>query len=515
MRISIAIFGALCLTACGGSRAQSGSFAQGEAQTPTRLTPTSPPLCGDFGRPYLAPESQGQTNPAPPPQNAGVLDERLSRIVSEGDGLKDYLFDDVGLILNGRTRVGLDERSLYLANGLPAFYWNTQIEDDSCRVLLYGMLREDNIDTVIYSCNNVITHIGPVSPRIPCWRLEEVAPRAIEGARHFDRADVQRQWEILYGLLRRGHSQRDVGISFGPPFRTGLEAREDGTTANEAVYLDSTGDAYATYLTFVDESLRGWRFPAERVLTPQAEQRRLDAMEGRMRDQMRDMERASIARHQAEVAHLNRIQENQEEIRNDIAGARDAIMEGVSTEAQRTRGVVRSEGEHTREEVRELQRANAARAAELARRNSAAQRNNSGSGGSEPRRRQTQGSTPPGQPSGSGQPSGQPSGQQPAQPSQPAPPARVEGPCTTGEHNGVIFSDSQDSPVGQMCGAVGDGCAGRQLRDYVCMYFENSEMPVGICVPRGNPDRCDMVGRREERMRESERAREEFNNSQR
>ena len=254
---------ALTITACGGRR-QVTTQAVPQQVAGTTLTPNSPPICGVFDRPYLAPGSTGMSNPVMPPAGLGTLDERQSRMYVEGDLTGEYAPEDLNLISNGRARVGLDERAVYLANGLPAFYWNTQIADSRCRVLLYGILGEPNIDTAVYTCDNEIVHIGPVQPRLPCWRVEEVAPRAIEHAQHFDAAEVEQQWDILYGLLRRGQSMNDVEISFGTPYRTGTEAREDGTNAANHVYLDNTGDAYATYLTFVDRTLRGWRFPPDR-----------------------------------------------------------------------------------------------------------------------------------------------------------------------------------------------------------------------------------------------------------
>jgi hypothetical protein len=308
-------------------------------------------LCGDFGRAYVAPGGHGQTNPAAPPEGLGEVNAIDSRAIREGETFKSYTVEDQQLIRSGRARVGLDELALYLANGQPAFYWNTNIDETRCRILLYGVLGHEEVDTAVYTCNGNITHIGPVQPRLPCWRLEEVAPRAIERAQHFDAAQVDRQWEILHGLLQRGQSVDDVYIAFGEPYRTGSEAREDGTDALQHVYLDGSADAYALYLTFVDRSLRGWRFPPDRQLTPEAQQRRLDAMEQRMVDQMNEIERQSIARHQAEMQHLNVIQDNQAQIRTDIANARTAVIDTVQAEGAATRGVVREEGAATREEV--------------------------------------------------------------------------------------------------------------------------------------------------------------------
>ncbi len=331
-----------------GTLQQPGQGAAPVAQG-TTLSADPPPLCGDFGRAYLAPGARGQSNPAAPPPGLGTVGPLDSRIFREGEAFKSYSDQDQQLIRSGRARVGLDERAVYLANGLPAFYWNTQIDDRRCRVMLYGILGQPKVDTAVYSCDGVVTHIGPVQPQLPCWRLEEVAPRAVSHARHFDSVGVERQWEILHGLLVRGQSKDDVLVAFGDPYRTGIEAREDGTNATQHVYLDQAGDAYALYLTFVDDQLRGWRFPPDRQLTPEAEQRRLDAMERRMMDQMRDMEAQSMARHQEELAHMNEIQANQAQIQSDIASARTAITGAVVAQGAATRASVQAEGARTRD----------------------------------------------------------------------------------------------------------------------------------------------------------------------
>lgn len=124
---------------------------------PTTLTPDPPPLCGDFGRPYIAPESTGQTQPATPPPGLGTLNVIQSRIAREGEGFELYAAHDQELIRNGRARVGLDERAAYLAHGLPAFYWNVSIDDQPCRVMMYGVLGNEEVDTTVYTCNGLVT----------------------------------------------------------------------------------------------------------------------------------------------------------------------------------------------------------------------------------------------------------------------------------------------------------------------------------------------------------------------
>jgi len=314
------------LAACGGGRAPQGPAGP----SPTTLSEDAPPVCGDYGRPYVAPRFMAGAQPAQPAPGGGHLGPLESRIAREGASFQLYAAPDQELIRSGRARVGLDEQAVYVAHGLPAFYWNVDVDGQPCRVMLYSVLGGEQIDTSIYVCNGIVGHIAPVQPQLPCWRLSEVAPRAIERAPHFDGRGIDQEWNMLYGLLSRGQTADDVYIAFGEPYRTGMEAREDGTNATTQVYLDSTGDAYGAYLTFVDGHLVSWRFPPDRQLTAEAEQRRLDAMEQRMMDQLREMEARSIARHQQEMQHLNDIQANQQQIRDDIQTARSSILDAVN-----------------------------------------------------------------------------------------------------------------------------------------------------------------------------------------
>ncbi len=423
----------LCLMACGGGRRATGGG--GTYVAGTTLTPDPPPICGDFGRPYIAPESVGMTNPAQPPPGLGTLNALQSRIAREGDSFALYAEADQELIRNGRARVGLDERAAYLAHGLPAFYWNVQIDEQPCRVMLYSVLGEPKIDTTIYTCNGLIANIAPATPQLPCWRVSEFAPRAIEHAPHFDGAGVEREWEIMYGLLARGQTTDDVYIMFGEAYRTGMEAREDGTNASQHVYLDSTGDAYGSYLTFVDRTLVGWRFPPDRQLTAEAQQRRLDAMEQRMMDQMREMEQRSIQRHEEEMAHLNTIQQNQQQIRQDIASAREDIIGNVMQQGQMTRSTVRQQGGQTRSLI-----------------------NGGGGGGG--------GGGSVGGGGGGGGSVGGGGGQR-----------QVPSGCQTFTFNGTRFSDRHGTPMGQPCG---NGCP----NGYVCLGNINR------CMPSNPNERC-------------------------
>ncbi|MEM9072360.1 MAG: hypothetical protein AAGE52_27895, partial [Myxococcota bacterium] len=169
------------------------------------------------------------------------------------------------------------------------------------------------------------------------------------------------------------------------------------------------------YLTFVDRALVGWRFPPDRQLTAEAEQRRLDAMEQRMMTQLREMEQRSIERHQAEMTHLNSIQQNQQQIRSDIANTRRSVLDAIENMPP-------------------------------------PQAQAPGSPGAQPGQ--------PGQP-----PAARPPGQRP--PAQRPPP---QG-CQTFTINGTTYSDRHGTPMGQPCGS---GCP----NGYACVMPLGRCMPV-------------------------------------
>ncbi len=255
-----------------------------------------------------------------------MLTDRQQRILQAGNHWRRYSPQDQALIRQGRFRVGLDEYALYLARGTPVLYWDTTIQGQPCRVLLYDYWssgkqtdRPKLADLAVYTCHSVIVAWRRVQPALPCWRLVEVGPRIDEHEDYFRTQNLRRQWEIVAGILRRGQTPMDLKIAFGAPYNTGVEAREDGTNAMTQVYLDNTGDAYGLYTTFVNGRLVAWRIPAERRLTPEAQARRLKAMEQRLMAQLKAMEARSIRRHQEQMALLRTLQANQETMMDTLS----------------------------------------------------------------------------------------------------------------------------------------------------------------------------------------------------
>ena len=59
MRAGIVLLGCLTLASCGRRPPVTTGGAMPQQVAGTTLTPNTPPLCGDFGRPYLAPNSVG------------------------------------------------------------------------------------------------------------------------------------------------------------------------------------------------------------------------------------------------------------------------------------------------------------------------------------------------------------------------------------------------------------------------------------------------------------------------
>lgn len=251
--------------------------------------------------------------------------------IGEARGAWDrYSANDRALISRGMVRPGLDELAAYIARGKPAFHWKTELDSGKCNVLLHEKVGDaTQVDTAIYACNGTIEQVVEVEPTLPCWRLAAVTARVLEKQAYFESKPLPHQWELLEGILRRGQTSEDVSIAFGKPYNTGVEAREDGTNAQTRVYVDSTGEAYGLYITLVNDKVSGWRIPAERQLTPEAQQKRLDATEARLMAQLKTMEQRAQQRHNEEMKLLNQLQSRGDEVvAKQTSGLRLAAMFG-------------------------------------------------------------------------------------------------------------------------------------------------------------------------------------------
>ncbi|MEZ4403676.1 MAG: hypothetical protein R3B06_26870 [Kofleriaceae bacterium] len=216
-------------------------------------------------------------------------------------------------IERGEVWVGATAVEAYLARGRPSLWWRTRGQAGSCEVLAHASLTDPSrADTAVTVCDGVVAQLAPISPPVPCWRLAEVGPRLVTDGAYFDELAAERQWQIVLGILQRGQRARDVAIAFGTPYRRGVDEREDGVRADEQLFLDASGDAYGLRVTFIDDRVAGWKVPAERTLTPEAEQRRLDAVEQRLTSKLRELEARSIAQHAATLALFAEVMDKQD-----------------------------------------------------------------------------------------------------------------------------------------------------------------------------------------------------------
>lgn len=259
-----------------------------------------------------------------------------SRIKEAGDAWKRYSPEDQALIKKGDTRVGLDELAVYIARGKPELFWHSLVEGKTCSVLLYSWGSDAKVaDTAVTACEGTVTRKAPVDPPLPCWRLAEVAPRMVEASAYFDQLELPTQWKLVQGILERGLTKRDVHIAFGKPYSTGTEAREDRTDAATMVFLDRTGESYALNVTLVDDKVVAWKIPAERVLTPEAQQKRAQIAAKQAVEEARAEEQAAAAKHAEEARLRNEVQARSTQFLLDQAGAL-AAAHGPSSSAPPT-----------------------------------------------------------------------------------------------------------------------------------------------------------------------------------
>jgi hypothetical protein len=267
--------------------------------------------CSGCGRRKANAPSSGATA-------ASALD---ARIKEAGDAWKRYSPEDQALIKKGDVRVGLDELAVYIARGKPEMFWHSLVDGKTCGVLLYSLGTDAKVaDTAFTACDGTVTRKAAIDPPLPCWRLAEVAPRMVESSAYFDQLELPTQWKIVQGILERGLTARDVRIAFGKPYNTGTEAREDHSDATTLVFLDRTGESYALNVTLVEDKVVAWKIPAERVLTPEAQQKRTQLAAKQAVEEARAQEQAAAAKHAEEARLRNEVQARSTQFLLDQAG---------------------------------------------------------------------------------------------------------------------------------------------------------------------------------------------------
>ena len=209
---------------------------------------------------------------------------------------------------------GATEAELYVSRGQPALWWNTRVGGESCKVFVHHGADLALADIAVTTCRGRVVGTNAIAPALPCWRLTEVGPRIAAAASYFDTRPLDVQWQIVIGLVHRGQAEQDVLIAFGQPHNRGFDEREDGRRAEKLVFLDHSGDAYGLDVTLVDNKVVGWQMPAERTLTPEAQQRRLDALEKRMTDKIAQVEKLAIAQHAESVKMFNDVMSRQDQM---------------------------------------------------------------------------------------------------------------------------------------------------------------------------------------------------------
>lgn len=214
----------------------------------------------------------------------------------------------------GQIWPGASEVELFLSRGQPHLWWNTRLANKACRVFVHHTGDPNIANLAVTTCGGRVIGTNQIEPPLPCWRLADVGPRITEAVAYFEQRPLAVQWQIVIGLLHRGQAQKDVLIAFGEPHNRGFDEREDGKRADKLVFLDRSGDAYGLNVTLIDDKIVGWEMPAVRVLTPEAQQRRLEAMEKRLTERIDELERKAIEQHAETVKLFQDVMARQDEM---------------------------------------------------------------------------------------------------------------------------------------------------------------------------------------------------------
>ncbi|HSD89439.1 MAG TPA: hypothetical protein VLB44_18040 [Kofleriaceae bacterium] len=229
---------------------------------------------------------------------------------------------------NGQIWPGATEAELYLSRGQPHLWWNTRLGQNACRVFVHHGADPSIADLAVTTCGGRVIGTNQIQPALPCWRLADVGPRIAAAASYFEERPLDVQWQIVVGLLHRGQAEQDVVIAFGEPHSRGFEEREDGKRAEKLVFLDRSGDAYGLSITLIENKVVGWQMPAERVLTPEAQQRHLAAMEKRLNERIAEVEQLAIRQHAETVRLFSDAMARQDEMLAKLTSPPSAVVVG-------------------------------------------------------------------------------------------------------------------------------------------------------------------------------------------
>jgi len=218
----------------------------------------------------------------------------------------------------GEVWVGASEAQLYVSRGSPRLWWNTAFGNTPCRVFVHSAADPSLAEFAVTTCNGFVVQTVPIKPALPCWRLAEVGPRIVKELAYFEGRPLEVQWQIVIGLLHRGQAEQDVIIAFGDPANRGFDEREDGKRAEQIVFLDHSGDAYGLNVTMIDNKVVAWKMPAERRLTPEAEQRKLEAVEKRLNERIAQLEQITVRQHQETVKLFGDVMSKQDQMMAEL-----------------------------------------------------------------------------------------------------------------------------------------------------------------------------------------------------
>jgi hypothetical protein len=228
-----------------------------------------------------------------------------------------------GFIDRGEIWPGATEAELYVSRGEPRIWWNTRFGANACRIIVHQGRDPALAEIAVTTCGGRVVQMKPIEPPLPCWRLAEVGPRVAAAAEYFEGRPIEIQWQIVIGILKRGQAENDVVIAFGEPHNRGFDEREDGRRAEELVFLDRSKEAYGLNVTLIDDKVVGWKMPAERKLTPEAEQKHLQeklaAMEQRLTAKLAELEALAIKNHAESV-----------KLFGDVMAKQDQMLEKLS-----------------------------------------------------------------------------------------------------------------------------------------------------------------------------------------
>lgn len=239
-------------------------------------------------------------NLAPPIVGRQVMVARAEVINRDPDHFAALELDKQLRLIRGVSHVGDLAQEFDIAFVYWQFMWRAKVDGEPCVIVLDQTDLNGPIDRASYVCNGRVKKFENLDTAIPLAGFAARAQRIIANQQQFTSLPWATQWDVLRGTIRQGQDEATLVMAWGPPYQTNAN---NGQVAH--TFVD--GDYFGATVTVRDNRITGWQYPAQKVLTPEA-QARIDAERRAAQAELARLEQERLAaEEQARLAQQQRV----------------------------------------------------------------------------------------------------------------------------------------------------------------------------------------------------------------